>query len=42
MITQMITLKHSTNMHNVDEQCVNDLLEIGKPLGGFIPSYNRC
>jgi hypothetical protein len=27
---------------NVDEQCVNDKLEIGKPLGCFIPPFNDC
>ena len=27
---------------NVDEQCVNDKLEIGKPLGRFLPPFNQC
>jgi RHS repeat-associated protein len=31
-----------TKMNNVNEQCVNDKLEIGKPLGKFIPPFNHC
>lgn len=32
----------STKMNNVNEQCVNDELEIGKPLGRFLPPFNQC
>jgi RHS repeat-associated protein len=27
---------------NVDEQCVNNQLQIGKPLGRFLPPFNQC
>lgn len=32
----------STEIFNVDEQCVNEKLEIGKPLGRFLPPLNHC
>ena len=32
----------STKMLNVDEDCVNKKLEIGKPLGRFMPPFNHC
>lgn len=28
--------------NNVNEQCVNDELEFGKPLGRFLPPFNQC
>jgi len=31
-----------TVMNNVDEQCVNDELVIGAPLGRFTPPFNQC
>jgi hypothetical protein len=31
-----------TPMKNVDEQCVNDQLQIGKPAGRFLPPLNQC
>lgn len=27
---------------NVDEQCVNSKLQIGKPIGRFLPPFNQC
>jgi len=31
-----------TPQPDVDEQCVNDELEIGKPVGRFLPPLNQC
>ena len=31
-----------TTMNNVDEQCVNNELQIGKGVGRFIPPFNHC
>jgi RHS repeat-associated protein len=31
-----------TKMNNVNEQCVNDELQLGKPLGRFLPPVNQC
>ena len=31
-----------TTMNNVDEQCVNNELTIGKGIGRFIPPFNHC
>jgi len=31
-----------TKMNNVNEQCVNNELQIGKPLGRFLPPLNQC
>jgi RHS repeat-associated protein len=36
------TATSCTTMNNVDEQCVNDELEIGKPIGRFMPPINQC
>jgi hypothetical protein len=27
---------------NVNEQCVNNKLQIGKPIGLFLPPFNQC
>jgi len=32
----------STLINNIDEQCVNDELEFGKPIGRFLPPFNHC
>lgn len=31
-----------TVQNNVDEQCVNAKLQIGAPLGRFLPPLNQC
>jgi hypothetical protein len=31
-----------TPQKNVDEQCVNKQLQIGKPIGRFVPPFNQC
>ena len=31
-----------TKMNNVDEQCVNKELQLGKPIGRFLPPVNQC
>jgi RHS repeat-associated protein len=36
------TATQSTTINNVNEQCVNDKLKIGKPLGRFLPPFNQC
>ena len=36
------TATESTEMNNVDEQCVDESLQIGKPLGRFLPPFNHC
>jgi hypothetical protein len=32
----------STEINNVDEQCVNNKLQVGKPIGRFLPPFNQC
>jgi len=32
----------STEINNVDEQCVNSKIQIGKPIGRFLPPFNQC
>ena len=46
---QVYVLDHSKDMatrcepmKNVDEQCVDSKLEIGKPIGRFTPPLNHC
>ena len=36
------TATHCTKQNNVNEQCVNDQLKIGKPIGRFLPPVNQC